>query len=252
MANDLIFVRPSAVSHGAASRALDEEMNRQLRAQRRGEHPEARLAERLQQHGSLCVSARSREPLGFELGQDQALDALVSLGALDFDEEAGAAAQRVDGFSERWNPCAAELCVEPRARIEPFDLREREVLEHPSARGRRAIAGLSEAIREYFLHVGRALERVVVQARRSDGLWSAADRTRRTWRPGLRRAKAGTVFSGAYADAPRWATTQRFWAAGAWGSAAATAIATRHTAATDRVTKPIVMFTSSILCAAAV
>ena len=72
------------------------------------------------------------------------------------------AAQRLDRLAERRDPRPSVLRVEPGAGIQPLDLVQREIFEHPGA-GTPDCSGPRPIGKDGF-DVGRALERVVVQA----------------------------------------------------------------------------------------
>ena len=113
--------------------------------------------------------------------------------------------QRVDRLAEGRDPRAAILRVEPGAGIEPLDLVEREVFQHPGAGAGRRRPG---AIREHGLDVGRALERVVVQAH-DPAVLRQLEIELDEGGPLLRRHhEGGHGVLGRVAEAPRCATSQ--------------------------------------------
>ena len=82
---------------------------------------------------------------------DVDLDAGVERRGLGLQEHAGLAADRVDPLGQGRDPFARELGREPRAGVEAFDLRQREVRDVPR-----------RSVREDLLHVGRPSQRGVV------------------------------------------------------------------------------------------
>ena len=83
---------------------------------------------------------------------------------LRVDARARLGPHQVDRFLERQQPRAGELLVEPRARVEPLELGEREVVDVPVLAGLRPLLRLDEPVGEHLFDVGRAFEREVVDA----------------------------------------------------------------------------------------
>ncbi len=124
---------------------------------------QARGGERLQQHGRARIGARPVQPLCLELCQNQLFDSVVSLRRLELDEQAGSPPQRVDRFAKRRNGGSAILRVEPGSGVEPLYFSEREILEGPPPDTGLPAPFRTAPVREHFLHIGRPLERIIVQ-----------------------------------------------------------------------------------------
>ena len=161
------LAQPS-VGDGQVGVAGAEQEDARQRRELVGQPPQAAGVERLENDRRVGVGAGRVQAILPQRVDDEArhIDAerRVVGRRLQLGIQAGVPANQVDRFLPGWNLRSRERLAEPAARVEPLDLRQRQIADAPALAHAAVDFFLHEAAGKELTHVGRALQRVVVQA----------------------------------------------------------------------------------------